>query len=140
MKRQDDSLNLKTPAGPQPHPSWVYRHNYAQFNPQQQPQHPNAGGNFVSRKDSISTGANPTAIVKRSLSLLNRTRATKSEGRPSNNNNSSGNHFQATNDRLELLSKQLNGTRGNIGRGGKYLTDIKEVIMWFDLTQKKDCI
>ena len=121
MKRQDDSLNLKTPAGPQPHPSWVYRHNYAQFNPQQQHQHPNAGGNFVSRRDSISTGANPAAIVKRSLSLLNRTRATKSEGRPaSGNSNNNGNHHQATTDRLELLSKQLNGTRANIGRGGRF--------------------
>ena len=119
MKRQDDGLNLKTPAGPQPHPSWVYRHNYAQFNPQQQHQHPNAGGNFVSRRDSISTGANPAAIVKRSLSLLNRTRATKSEGRAAAGNNTNGNHHQATTDRLELLSKQLNGTGGN--RGGKYL-------------------
>ena len=116
VKRQDDGLNLKTPAGPQPHPSWVYRHNYAQFNPQQQHQHPNAGGNFVSRKDSISTGANPAAIVKRSLSLLNRTRATKSEGRVASGNNNNGNHQQATNDRLELLSKQLNGTGGS--RGG----------------------
>ena len=116
VKRQDDGLNLKTPAGPQPHPSWVYRHNYAQFNPQQQHQHPNAGGNFVSRKDSLSTGANPAAIVKRSLSLLNRTRATKSEGRASGGNNNNGNHQQATNDRLELLSKQLNGSGGN--RGG----------------------
>ena len=113
VKRQDDGLNLKTPAGPQPHPSWVYRHNYAQFNPQQQHQHPNAGGNFVSRKDSMSAGANPTAIVQRSLSLLNRQRATKSEGRMVGTNN--GNSRQATTDRLELLSKQLSGASG---RGG----------------------
>ena len=29
VKRHDDDLNLKTPIGPEPHPSWVYRHNYA---------------------------------------------------------------------------------------------------------------
>ena len=110
---------MKTPAnGPQPHPSWVYRHNYAQFNPQQQHQHPNAGGNYASRRDSISGVANPAAIVKRSLSLLNRQRATKSEGRVVASNNT-GNHHQATNDRLDLLSKQLNGTGGNASHGGK---------------------
>ena len=114
VKRQDDGLNLKTPAGPQPHPSWVYRHNYAQFNPQQQHQHPNAGGNYVTRRDSVSVAANPAAIVKRSLSLLNRQRATKSEGRIVGGNN--GDSHQITSDRLELLSKQLNGTPN---RGGK---------------------
>ena len=115
---------MKTPAGPQPHPSWVYRHNYAQFNPHQQHQHPNAGGNYTIRRDSVSNGGgtNPTAIVKRSLSLLNRQRATKSEGRPVGNNNN--NHHQATTDRLELLSKQLTGSGGTNGRGGKLFVSI----------------
>ena len=74
----------------------------------------------MSRRDSISGSNNPTAIVKRSLSLLNRQRATKSEGRIVVGANNTGNHHQATNDRLELLSKQLNGTGGNGNhRGGK---------------------
>ena len=77
----------------------------------------------MSRRDSVSGVNNTTAIVKRSLSLLNRQRATKSEGRnivvAANNNNNTGNHHQATNDRLELLSKQLNGSGGNTSRGGK---------------------
>lgn len=38
----DSGLNLKTPggateSGPQPHPSWVYRNNYAPFNPNRSP-------------------------------------------------------------------------------------------------------
>ena len=71
MKRHSDStdeLNLKTPSsagimgaggggsGPQPHPSWVYRNNYAPFNP------------------------NPKNPVKRSLSLLGSTVAAAANG------------------------------------------------------------
>ena len=46
IKRTNDSsdsssssepLNLKTPSGPAPHPSWVYRNNYAPFNPNRSP-------------------------------------------------------------------------------------------------------
>ena len=130
VKRQDDGLNLKTPAGPQPHPSWVYRHNYAQFNPQQQHQHPNVGANYASRRDSMSGGTNPATIVKRSLSLLNRQRATKSEGRGVANNN--GNHQQATNDRLDLLSKQLNGNSGTTGRGG----NMNFIVLYINVKRK----
>lgn len=32
-----EQLNLKTPSGPAPHPSWVYRTNYAPFNPNRSP-------------------------------------------------------------------------------------------------------
>jgi hypothetical protein len=74
VKRHSDSsdeLNLKTPSssaglglgsggggggGPQPHPSWVYRNNYAPFNP------------------------NPKNPVKRSLSLLGSTVAAAAAG------------------------------------------------------------
>lgn len=117
VKRQDDGLNLKTPAGPQPHPTWVYRNNYAQFHPHQQHQHPNAGGNYT-RRGSVS-GPNPTALVKRSLSFLNGQRTSKSESR--NTTNIPNNHHQATSDRLELLSKQLNGTGGTNNRAGEIL-------------------
>jgi hypothetical protein len=49
---ETDGLNLKTPSGPQPHPSWVYRGNYAPFNP--------------NRTDVCS-------VVKRSASKLGKT-------------------------------------------------------------------
>merc|ERR1719411_620733 len=60
IKRHDDDLNLKTPSGPQPHPSWVYRHNYAPFH------------SVARTTTSTSTGGSGAAAinVKRSLSFL----------------------------------------------------------------------
>ena len=60
IKRHDDDLNLKTPSGPQPHPSWVYRHNYAPFH------------SVARTATSTSTGGTGAAAinVKRSLSFL----------------------------------------------------------------------
>jgi hypothetical protein len=62
IKRHDDELNLKTPSGPQPHPSWVYRHNYAPFH--------SVARTVASSANSV--GVMPTN-VKRSMSFLKNT-------------------------------------------------------------------
>ena len=82
MKRRDDpgdELNLKTPSGvhqqrnlvhhhnhatsgPQPHPSWVYRNNYAPFGP----------ASSSSGATSQGRGHATSSPVKRTLSALRR--------------------------------------------------------------------
>ena len=69
IKRHDDDLNLKTPSGPQPHPSWVYRHNYAPFHSVARTatststggSGPNGGGGVINVKRSLSFLKNSTA-------------------------------------------------------------------------------
>ena len=88
VKMHEDELNLKTPACPQPHPSWVYRHNYAQFQ---------TSGNHVPGPARPHERVNP---VKRSLSLLK----------------SGVNNSKVVTDRLDLLSKTF-GANATLRKG-----------------------
>ena len=90
VKRHDDDLNLKTPIGPEPHPSWVYRHNY-------------------SAMQSTRAANSP---VKRSISMLNalKTGGSKlgpnlvaSKASKSSNTAASTASTSSTIDRVELI-------------------------------------
>ena len=86
-RHDDDNLNLKTPIGPEPHPSWVYRHNYAALH-------------------SNRAAGSP---VKRSISVLNAIKnGGGSKNSPSNNalpgiGAASTTSSTSTMDRVELL-------------------------------------
>jgi hypothetical protein len=91
VKRHDDDLNLKTPIGPEPHPSWVYRHNYSALH-------------------SNRAAGSP---VKRSISVLN---AIKNGGSKSANGlagtgAASTTSSTSTMDRVELLHSKSSNAR-----------------------------
>ena len=81
-RHNDDDLNLKTPIGPEPHPSWVYRHNYS----------------------ALQSNRAANSPVKRSISMLNAIKNGAGSKSGPNVAASSTTSSSSTIDRVELMN------------------------------------